>query len=161
MRCGGDHQSIRPVFLCFAVSQVSLPFLICIRDDNLMLYTGEEMVYVAWPHRAQNLPTLTGRLGIVYCLNRPCSLHCVSLPASASPEQARRCRPALAFLPVPGLPCCQSNQWKYSLSPQYGCAVQTTLLHSTLGGAGWPFPPAYLMSISLQMLVTLISDRAR
>ncbi|KAK9901675.1 hypothetical protein WJX75_007946 [Coccomyxa subellipsoidea] len=50
--------------------------------------SGEELVYVAWPHRATNLPTLPGLLGIVHCLNRPCSLHSVSLPASSSADQA-------------------------------------------------------------------------
>lgn len=33
-----------------------------------------------WFHRAHNLPTMAKRLGIVYCLNRPCALYTVKVP---------------------------------------------------------------------------------
>ena len=37
---------------------------------------GKELIYVAWPHQPLNSPGLSGRLGIVYCVNRACALHC-------------------------------------------------------------------------------------
>jgi hypothetical protein len=49
-------------------------------------------VLVAWPHRAPSLPALPGRLGIVHCLNRACSLLVAHLPRTSSPDQARRLR---------------------------------------------------------------------
>lgn len=61
----------------------------CNGNHIVIMWAGEELVYVAWPHRATNLPSLPGLLGIVHCLNRPCSLHSVSLPASSSADQAR------------------------------------------------------------------------
>ncbi|CAL5219578.1 g1438 [Coccomyxa viridis] len=59
--------------------------------------TGDELVYVAWPHEPVNSPGLSGRLGIVYCVNRACALYSMSLPHELSPtsgnpeEAASRC----------------------------------------------------------------------
>lgn len=79
---------------CISLSVRALIIVIHTSEkEELGVCSGDEMVYVAWPHRAQNLPSLTGRLGIVYCLNRPCSLYSVALPTGASPEEARHCRP--------------------------------------------------------------------
>lgn len=33
-----------------------------------------------WPHTASNMPTLPQRLGIVFCLNRPCALYSIKVP---------------------------------------------------------------------------------
>lgn len=33
-----------------------------------------------WSHRAHNLSTMARRLGIVYCLNRPCALYSIKVP---------------------------------------------------------------------------------
>jgi len=33
------------------------------------------LVFVAWPHASLNFPRLTQRLGIVFCVNRPCFLY--------------------------------------------------------------------------------------
>ena len=50
-----------------------LPYLLC-------LPTGTSLVCTVWFHKAHNFPTLPQRLGIVYCMNRPCSLYSVKIP---------------------------------------------------------------------------------
>ena len=47
--------------------------------------TGDELVYVAWPHQPLNSPGLSGRLGIVYCVNRACALHSTRIPKTSPP----------------------------------------------------------------------------
>ena len=51
-----------------------------------------------WPHRPLNSPGLSGRLGIVYCVNRACALHCTSLSSGCTPasEVGNLCRVLLA-----------------------------------------------------------------
>ena len=41
---------------------------------------GTSLVCTVWFHKAHNFPTLPQRLGIVYCMNRPCSLYSVKIP---------------------------------------------------------------------------------
>lgn len=41
---------------------------------------GKSVVCTVWFHRACNLPTMARRLGIVYCLNRPCALYSIEIP---------------------------------------------------------------------------------
>ena len=50
----------------------------------MMRCAGEELVYVAWPHKPLNSPGLSDRLGIVYCVNRACALHSMRLPQGSS-----------------------------------------------------------------------------
>ena len=58
-------------------------------------------MFVAWPHRSPSLKALPGRLGIVYCLNRPCYIHYASLPSASTPDQARVIPlPAVGHTPV-------------------------------------------------------------
>ena len=45
-----------------------------------MCCAGKSLVFTAWPHKAHNFPNMPQRLGIVHCLNRPCSLWAVSIP---------------------------------------------------------------------------------
>ncbi len=52
----------------------------------MMCCAGDELVYVAWPHEPLNSPGLSGRLGIVYCVNRACALHSVRLPHEPSSD---------------------------------------------------------------------------
>lgn len=47
---------------------------------------GDELVFVAWPHQPLNSPGLSGRLGIVYCVNRACALHSISMPKKVSSD---------------------------------------------------------------------------
>lgn len=44
------------------------------------LSAGKSVVCTVWFHRARNLPTMAKRLGIVYCLNRPCALYSIKIP---------------------------------------------------------------------------------
>ncbi|KAK9862725.1 hypothetical protein WJX84_011555 [Apatococcus fuscideae] len=45
---------------------------------------GDQLVFTAWPHSPPNAPQFGNRLGIVYCMNRPCSLFAVPVPPSSS-----------------------------------------------------------------------------
>lgn len=45
-----------------------------------VLYAGKSLVCTVWPHTATNMPSLPQRLGIVFCLNRPCALYTVKVP---------------------------------------------------------------------------------
>ena len=64
-----------------------------------MLYAGDELVYVAWPHQPLNSPGLSGRLGIVYCVNRACALHSTRVPNTSLPrlEESEVDSPSLPF----------------------------------------------------------------
>lgn len=44
------------------------------------LSAGLSLVCTVWFHKAHNFPTMPQRLGIVYCMNRPCSLYSVRIP---------------------------------------------------------------------------------
>ncbi len=44
------------------------------------LPTGTSLVCTVWFHKAHNFPTMPQRLGIVYCMNRPCSLYSIKVP---------------------------------------------------------------------------------
>lgn len=46
----------------------------------VVLHAGKSLVCTVWFHRAHNLPTMARRLGIVYCLNRPCALYSIKIP---------------------------------------------------------------------------------
>ena len=54
-------------------------------ETEITCSAGQEIVYTAWPHRPLNSPGLSGRLGIVYCVNRACALHCTSLSSGCAP----------------------------------------------------------------------------
>ncbi|KAL0045655.1 hypothetical protein WJX82_000743 [Trebouxia sp. C0006] len=41
---------------------------------------GTSLACTVWFHKAHNFPTMPQRLGIVYCMNRPCSLYSVKIP---------------------------------------------------------------------------------
>ena len=41
---------------------------------------GKSLVCTVWLHTATNMPSLPQRLGIVFCLNRPCALYSVKVP---------------------------------------------------------------------------------
>ena len=45
-----------------------------------LLAAGKSLVCTVWPHKAHNFPNLPQRLGIVHCLNRPCSLYSITIP---------------------------------------------------------------------------------
>lgn len=47
---------------------------------RLLRPAGKSLVCTVWFHQAHNFPTMPHRLGIVYCLNRPCSLYSVKVP---------------------------------------------------------------------------------
>eukprot|EP00884_Botryococcus_braunii_P019747 jgi/Botrbrau1/6456/Bobra.0034s0031.1 len=52
------------------------------------LPSGQGVVYVGWPTKAHNFASLPEKLGIVYCVNRPCHLFLSLLEdAAAGPEQ--------------------------------------------------------------------------
>lgn len=44
------------------------------------LHAGKSLVCTVWPHTATNMPSFAQRLGIVFCLNRPCALYTVKVP---------------------------------------------------------------------------------
>ncbi len=44
------------------------------------LPAGTSLACTVWFHKAHNFPTMPQRLGIVYCMNRPCSLYSVKIP---------------------------------------------------------------------------------
>ena len=59
------------------------PWHSCISHDcipTIMLTAGKSLVCTVWFHKAHNFPNLPQRLGIVYCLNRPCSLYSIKIP---------------------------------------------------------------------------------
>ena len=71
------------------------------KTSRIWVCTGEGLVFVAWPHRSPSLQALPARLGIVYCLNRPCYIHYASLPSTSTPDQARPTpHPAVGHPPV-------------------------------------------------------------
>ena len=45
-----------------------------------LLAAGKSLVCTVWPHKAHNFPNMPQRLGIVHCVNRPCSLYSVTIP---------------------------------------------------------------------------------
>ena len=48
---------------------------------SLVLWTGKELVVTVWTH---TFPIWGRRLGIVYCMNRPCSLYRIPAPSADS-----------------------------------------------------------------------------
>ena len=88
---------------------------------------GTACVYTAWPHRAPNFPALTQRLGLVYCLNRPCALWLAALPSFAGAEkEEERGRVGAsggaggeAPPPPPPPPTCLTPALLSSLSPRF------------------------------------------
>ncbi|KAK9836232.1 hypothetical protein WJX84_008783 [Apatococcus fuscideae] len=47
---------------------------------------GDHLIFTAWQHKAANAPMFGNRLGIVYCMNRPCSLFAVPIPYGEEPS---------------------------------------------------------------------------
>lgn len=60
--------------------------IVCSHDR---LCTGKELVVTVWGH---DFAQFGRRLGIVYCMNRPCSLY--RLPAPGDGEQVTHVNPA-------------------------------------------------------------------
>lgn len=62
--------------------------LICCKLQTafeILLHAG--LVFVAWPHKSLNFPKLTQRLGIVYCVNRPCFMYHIKVLEAGSDAQ--------------------------------------------------------------------------
>ena len=66
------------------IAMLSRPQGLC--EGEMKSSAGQEIVYTAWPHRPLNSLGLSGRLGIVYCVNRACALHCTSLSSGCAPS---------------------------------------------------------------------------
>ncbi len=58
---------------CHTFNVLKLAYYAC-------LPAGKSLVCTVWFHEAHNFPNLPQRLGIVYCLNRPCSLYSIKIP---------------------------------------------------------------------------------
>lgn len=93
------------LFMMVSIAQSSHQCLLCKlgrasttsdMQQNQCIFAGEELVYVAWPHQPINSPGLSGRLGIVYCVNRACALYSMKVTKAANTE-----------VHVPSLPVCK------------------------------------------------------
>lgn len=73
LHISNDMQSCHPMHRVFVAN-------CCIRISIVAVSAGKSVVCTVWFHRACNLPTMAKRLGIVYCLNRPCALYSIKIP---------------------------------------------------------------------------------
>ncbi|CAG9467337.1 unnamed protein product [Pedinophyceae sp. YPF-701] len=94
---------------------------------------GEHLVFVGWKHSPENLPQTHKRLGIVYCLNRPCSIYAVHCPPGTAGDGG-------AVDLTPG--CMSAHSPRFTpdgsivvfLSHEQAC---TTGVHASTGALRW------------------------
>lgn len=64
---------------------------------------GDALLFISFPHRSASFSQMPQRLGIVYCFNRPCSLHAVPWPQQSAGEAGQQLGGAAAVCLTPQL----------------------------------------------------------